>query len=52
MLLQSIKIIFIIFLLISFSIINIAFAEDPSEQNPFQQLQKIDTLKIDLQEAI
>jgi outer membrane protein TolC len=39
-------------MLISFSIINIAFADDPSVQNPFPQLQKTDTLKIDLQEAI
>lgn len=41
-----------IFLLIGLSLIDITFADEPSDQNPFRQLQKADTLKIDLQEAI
>ena len=52
MLPQSIKAIFIILLLINFTITTIALGNDPSVQNPFQQLQKSDTLKIDFQEAI
>lgn len=42
----------IVIMLIHLSGFSIVFGGDPSEQNPFQQLQKSDTLKIDLQEAI
>ncbi len=52
MFIRSKKIRFVFVILFSFSGINFVFAEDPSDQNPFQQLQKTDTLKIDLQEAI
>jgi outer membrane protein len=52
MLLRSRKILLVFIMFLNLSVLKIAFADDPSEQNPFQQLQKIDTLKIDLQEAI
>lgn len=52
MLTQSMRILFIIIILLGFSIINTTFADDPSEQNIFRQLHQADTLKIDLREAI
>ncbi|UCE04451.1 MAG: TolC family protein [bacterium] len=52
MFVRSKKLRFVFLMMLCLSGLNIAFANDPSEQNPFQQLQKTDTLKIDLQEAI
>lgn len=52
MFVRSKKFRFVFIILFSLSGLNIVFADDPSEQNPFQQLQKTDTLKIDIQEAI
>ncbi|HEX9970705.1 MAG TPA: TolC family protein, partial [bacterium] len=49
---RSKKIQFVFIMLISLSGVSTLFADDPAEQNPFQQLPKTDTLKIDLQEAI
>ena len=53
MLVCSKRKLFVFFImLINLSGLTFAFADDPSDQNPFQQLQKRDTLKINLQEAI
>ncbi|MCU0643717.1 MAG: TolC family protein [bacterium] len=52
MLFGSKKYRFVFIMLMGLSLTTIALANDPTDQNPFQQLQKSDTLKIDLQEAI
>lgn len=52
MAIRILKIAFIFISSFGLTVLNLAFANDPSDQNPFQQLQKSDTLKIDLQEAI
>ena len=52
MFIRKFKNYFFIILLFGLLKLNLAFADDSFDQNPFQHLQKTDTLKIDLQEAI
>jgi outer membrane protein len=51
-LIRILKMQFILILLSGMIGSTLVIAEEAKEQNPFQQLKKIDTLKIDLQEAI
>ena len=52
MFIRIFKIYFFIVLLFGLLMLNLAFADESSDQNLFDQLQKADTLEIDLQEAI
>lgn len=52
MLLRSKKILLVFIMFLNLSGLKIAFADDPSDQNPFHQLHRADTLHIELQDAI